>query len=37
MEVFMDGFSVYETSFDHHLYNLSKVLERCEDMNLVLN
>jgi len=37
MEVFMDDFSVYGTNFDHCLKNLSKVLQRCEDMNLVLN
>jgi len=37
MEVFMDDFSLYETSFDHSLHNFSKVLQRCEDMNLVLN
>ena len=37
MEVFMDDFSVYGTTFHHCLKNLSKVLQRCEDMNLVLN
>ena len=37
MEVFMDDFSVCGTNFDHCLKNLSKVLQRCEDMNLVLN
>ena len=37
MEVFMDDFSVYGTTFDHYLQNLSKVLQRYEDMNLVLN
>src|SRR4051812_29801312 len=37
MEVFMDDFSVYGTSFDHCLHNLNKVLQRCEDTNLVLN
>ena len=37
MEVFMDDFSVYGITFDHCLKNLSKVLQRCEDMNLVLN
>jgi len=37
MEVFMDNFSVYGITFDHCLKNLSKVLQKCEDMNLVLN
>jgi len=33
----MDDFSVYSSSFDHCLYNLASVLERCEETNLVLN
>ena len=37
MEVFMDDFSIYGTSFDHCLHNLSKVLQRCEDIDLVLS
>jgi hypothetical protein len=37
VEVFMDDFSVYGTSFDHCLHNLNKVLQRCEETNLVLN
>src|SRR3954463_7117764 len=37
VEVFMDEFSVYGTSFDHCLHNLNKVLQRCEETNLVLN
>ncbi|KAJ1694699.1 hypothetical protein LUZ63_011397 [Rhynchospora breviuscula] len=37
MEVFMDDFSVYGTSFDSCLTNLSRVLKRCEEVNLVLN
>ncbi|RDX72988.1 hypothetical protein CR513_47461, partial [Mucuna pruriens] len=37
MEVFMDDFTVYEDSFDTCLHNLSKVLTRCIDTNLVLN
>jgi len=37
IEVFMDDFSVCGTTFDHYLKNLSKVLQRCEDTNLVLN
>ena len=37
VEVFMDDFSVYGTFFDNCLYNLDKVLQRCEETNLVLN
>ena len=37
MEVFMVAFSVFGTSFDHCLYNLARVLQRCEKKNLVLN
>ncbi|RDY04948.1 Retrovirus-related Pol polyprotein from transposon 17.6, partial [Mucuna pruriens] len=37
MEVFMDNFMVYADSFDACLENLSKVLTRCMDTNLVLN
>jgi hypothetical protein len=37
VEVFMDDFSVYETSFDNCLHNLDKVLQRYEETNLVLN
>jgi hypothetical protein len=37
MEVFMDDFSVYVMSFDNCLFNLNKVLLRCEDQHLVLN
>ena len=33
----MDDFSVYGSSFDHCLHNLNKVLQRCEETNLVLN
>jgi len=33
----MDDFSVYGSSFDHCLSNLARVLERCEETNLVLN
>jgi len=33
----MDDFSVYGSSFDHCLFNLARVLERCEETNLVLN
>src|SRR3954471_24055366 len=33
----MDYFSVYGTSFDNFLQNLNKVLQICEETNLVLN
>jgi len=37
VEVFMDDFSVYGGTFDLYLENLTKVLHRCEEVNLVLN
>jgi hypothetical protein len=37
MEVFMDDFSVFENLFKSCLVNLSKMLKRCEEANLVLN
>ncbi|RDX82555.1 Retrovirus-related Pol polyprotein from transposon opus, partial [Mucuna pruriens] len=37
MEAFMDDFMVYVDSFDACLANLSMVLKRCIDTNLVLN
>lgn len=37
MKVFMDDFSIYGTDFHDCLLNLSKVLHRCADVNLVLN
>jgi soluble cytochrome b562 len=37
MEVFMDDFSVYGKIFDHCLENLDKVLQRCQEKDLVLN
>ena len=37
MEVFMDDFSIYGSSFDACLDNLTKVLQRCEEINLVIN
>ena len=37
VEVFMDDFSVYGSSFDDCLSNLDRVLQRCEETNLVLN
>ncbi|KAK1628043.1 hypothetical protein QYE76_002358 [Lolium multiflorum] len=36
-QVFMDDFSIYGNSFDSCLRNLDKVLQRCEETNLVLN
>ncbi|XP_038707278.1 uncharacterized protein LOC120002588 [Tripterygium wilfordii] len=37
IEIFMDDFSVFGSSFDNCLQNLSFVLKRCEETNLVLN
>ncbi|RDY10830.1 Retrovirus-related Pol polyprotein, partial [Mucuna pruriens] len=37
MEVFMDDFTVYAESFEACLENLSQVLTRCMETNLVLN
>ena len=37
VEVFMDDFSVLGDSFDACLMNLARVLQRCEETNLVLN
>ncbi|GJY48782.1 reverse transcriptase domain-containing protein [Tanacetum coccineum] len=37
VEVFMDNFSVFGSSFDHYLNNLDKMLQRCKDAHLVLN
>jgi hypothetical protein len=37
MEVFMNEFSVYGTTFDQCLSNLAKVLQRCEEVNIILN
>ncbi|XP_065860168.1 uncharacterized protein, partial [Euphorbia lathyris] len=37
MEVFMDDFSVFRSSFEICLSNLDKVLQRCEDTNLALS
>ena len=37
MEVFMDDFSIYGSLFDDCLHNLSGVLQRFEEVNLVLN
>ncbi|XP_073129373.1 uncharacterized protein [Henckelia pumila] len=37
MEIFMDDFSVFGSSFDRCLHNLTLVLQRCQEKNLVLN
>jgi len=37
IEVFMDDFSVFGSSFDDYLANLTKVLQRCREKNLTLN
>nr|KYP49703.1 Retrovirus-related Pol polyprotein from transposon opus [Cajanus cajan] len=37
IEVFMDDFTIYGSSFDTCLDNLDKVLNRCIETNLVLN
>jgi len=37
IEVFMDDFSVFGACFENCLANLEKVLQRCEESNLVLN
>jgi hypothetical protein len=36
-EVFMDDFSVHGTCFESCLKNLEKILERCGEIDLVLN
>ena len=37
MEIFMDDFTVYGSSFDHCLKNLETVLQKCQDKQLALN
>ena len=37
MEIFMDDFTVYGSSFEHCLKNLETVLQRCKDKQLALN
>ncbi|CAN6586190.1 unnamed protein product [Malus baccata var. baccata] len=37
IEVFMDDFSVFGDSFDDCLHNLSLILKRCVETNLILN
>ena len=37
IEVFMDDFSMIRSTFDDCLHNLTLVLKRCMETNLVLN
>ena len=37
IEIFMDDFSIFGSSYDHCLNNLNMVLQQCEETNLVLN
>ena len=37
MDIFMDDFSVYGSSFDKYLKILETLLQRCQDKNLALN
>ena len=37
MKVFMDDFSIFGSSFDMCLANLSIMLKRCKEVNLVLS
>ena len=37
MEVFMDNFSVFGSSFDQCLHQLDRMMTRCEETNFVLN
>ena len=37
MEIFMDDFSVYGSSFENYLENLETELQRCKEKNLALN
>jgi hypothetical protein len=37
LEVFMDDFSIFGSSFDNCLRNLSLVLKRCKETNLILS
>ena len=37
LEIFMDDFSIFGYSYEGCLENLRRVLERCQDKNLVLN
>ena len=37
MEIFMDDFTVYGSSFEQCLHNLGTLLQRCQNKNLALN
>ena len=37
LEIFMDDFSIFGTSFESCLSQLTKVLKRCVETNLVLS
>ena len=37
MEIFMDDFFVYGSSFESCLENLGTILQRCKEKNLALN
>jgi hypothetical protein len=37
LEIFMDDFSVFGSTFEECLHHLTLVLERCKEKNLVLN
>ena len=37
MEIFIDDFSVYGSSFEHCVENLETLLQRCQDKNLAPN
>jgi len=37
LEIFMDDFSVFNSTFEECLHHLTLVLERCKEKNLVLN
>ena len=37
MDIFMDDFTMYGSSFENFLHNLGTVLHRCKDKNLALN
>jgi hypothetical protein len=37
IEVFMDDFLVYGKTFDHYLENIDKVLQRCQEKDLLFN
>ena len=37
MEIFMDDFTVYGSSFEPFLQNLGTILHICQDKNLALN